>query len=121
VENSVKEAKGGFAGFNTETMAGGLRLTTVLPDSPAATAGLHAGDLIVRVEKSPASPRALALQLINKKSGDVLTLSVARDGGEQEVALKLAQNFTREFRFAAVTSPTALETLILKDWLRQAQ
>jgi predicted metalloprotease with PDZ domain len=121
VENSAKEAKGSFAGLNTQTVVGGLRITTVLPDSPAAAAGLHAGDMIVRVEKSPATPRTLASQLISRKPGDMLTLTVAGDGAEREAALKLAQNFTREFRFAAASSPAPLETLILKDWLRQAQ
>src|SRR6185312_14234876 len=42
-----------FAGINGEEAEGGVRLTNVIENGPAAKAGLKAGDIVIAVEEKP--------------------------------------------------------------------
>ncbi|MEX0748440.1 MAG: trypsin-like peptidase domain-containing protein [Candidatus Saccharimonadales bacterium] len=64
----------------------------VLPDSPAATAGLRAGDIIVAVNGAPVDyARPLAVHMSRFQAGDELELNVFRKQQQIEVAVKLAE------------------------------
>src|SRR5690606_38766231 len=60
------------------------------PDSPAAKAGIKAGDVITAVNGKPVEgPRELA-RMIGAMSPDTeVKLSIVRDGSEQTVAVRL--------------------------------
>lgn len=62
------------------------QLTQVMAGSPAAAAGLQAGDVIVRVNGSDTTDVALADE-IGKSPGAPVTLTVRRDGTEREVVV----------------------------------
>jgi hypothetical protein len=74
----------------------GVRVLEVLPDSPAAAAGLQAGDQIVAVDGKPLPPgAALAAMLKTHKPGDEITLEVQGDDGAGEtraVTVTLGEN-----------------------------
>jgi M6 family metalloprotease-like protein len=65
----------------------GVRVDTVAPDSPAATAGFKVGDRIVKVDGAEFTRASrLGDVMAEKRAGDVLAFAVRRDG--QEVVLK---------------------------------
>ena len=56
-----------------------------------------------------------------KKPGDKLKLQISRNGATQDIEAELGKNFTQTYNLQVEDSPTALQTAILKDWLRAAQ
>jgi hypothetical protein len=62
-------------------VAHGLRLMEIAEGSPAATAGLQAGDLLVAInDRSVADMYDMAYALAGRKAGDVLSLKLLRGG-----------------------------------------
>lgn len=70
----------------------GVLVTEVEPDSPAAKAGLRAGDVIVKVgDTEVASPDALHKAMGGTKPGGELALHVLRKGSRQKVTVTLGK------------------------------
>jgi S1-C subfamily serine protease len=63
---------------------------SVLPNSPAAKAGLREGDVITKLSGEAVDDGHSLTALIGKhKVGEEITLSIVRDGKDQEVKVKL--------------------------------
>ncbi|MBA3685681.1 MAG: DegQ family serine endoprotease [Planctomycetes bacterium] len=90
----------GYLGVNiqpvTTELAKGLKLPDrdgalvgdVVPDSPAAKAGVRAGDVIVAVDQDKVrDPRHLRLRVAQLAPGAKAALTLRRDGAEQKVDL----------------------------------
>jgi S1-C subfamily serine protease len=87
----------------------GILIASVVPNSPAAQAGLRGGqgeneriprggDVLVAVDGSPLRDMtSLASQLTGKRPGDTVQLTIVRDGREQQVRVTL-QAWPRESR-----------------------
>ena len=70
----------------------GVLVTEVVEGSPAAAAGLKAGDVVVKVgETDVASPDALHDTMAGTKPGDELKLQVLRKGTPKTVTAKLGE------------------------------
>lgn len=69
----------------------GLWVQTVTPDSPAAKAGILAGDVIVQLAGQPASSAALSMLLLTGRVGDSVAVEVLRAGVLHESTLILAE------------------------------
>ncbi len=66
----------------------GLRVTAVLPNSPGAAAGLEPGDLIVKVDGSPAS----SMESLNGEENSKAKLDIKKkDGAEKSVEVTRAR------------------------------
>jgi S1-C subfamily serine protease len=92
--------------FNMKTQGGAL-VEKVYPDSPAAKAGIKAGDQTVTVQgqqltvggdvitaadgQTISSADELIAFLAQKKPGDEVTLTIERDGKAQDVTITLAE------------------------------
>ncbi|HAT11373.1 MAG TPA: hypothetical protein DCS97_12450 [Planctomycetes bacterium] len=77
--------------FGGEAGTGAL-VGEVLDDGPAAKAGLVAGDVIVRADGRPvADPRQLRLQIAGVAPGSEITLTVLRDGREQDLRVTIGE------------------------------
>jgi serine protease Do len=67
-----------------------LRLARVVPDSPAARAGLQADDVLTRFDgKKVANLEGLRELLARKKAGDEVNVEVERDGEPMTLKVKL--------------------------------
>jgi len=67
------------------------RVTQVRPGTPAAKAGLKAGDEITAVDgKQIASADSLTGAISAKKPGDTVSITYTRNGKSQTVQVKLA-------------------------------
>ncbi|MCK7624119.1 trypsin-like peptidase domain-containing protein [Streptomyces sp. RS10V-4] len=65
----------------------------VTPGGPGARAGLRPGDVITRVDGAPVhSGEELIIKVRSHRPGDVLTLTVQRDGAERSVRLTLGSS-----------------------------
>jgi S1-C subfamily serine protease len=81
----------GVLGVNLDPAASGVVLQAVVPDSPAARAGLRAGDRILAVgEVEVADVQRFRGLLLNRWAGDRVRIRYERDGEEAEVEVELA-------------------------------
>jgi S1-C subfamily serine protease len=67
-------------------------LPSIIPDSPAAVAGLQDGDIIVSVDgQQITAEEDLSTLIVNFAPGDTVTLRVLRDNTAREVEITLAE------------------------------
>ncbi len=70
----------------------GVLVTEVVADSPAAKAGLLAGDVIVKAgDQETSSPDALHEAMGDTKPGDEMSLTVLRKGARKTITAKLGE------------------------------
>jgi S1-C subfamily serine protease len=70
----------------------GAILATVFPGSPAATAGLTTGDVVLAVDGQPVDTMLdLAGRIRRIQPGETTTLTILRDGGQLRVAVTLGE------------------------------
>ncbi|ADU32528.1 S1C family serine protease [Evansella cellulosilytica] len=74
-----------------EDIKGGIYIEDVIPDTPAAKAGIQAGDVIVELdgEKVKGANELRRYLYTEKKIGDTLTVGFYRQGEKQEVEITL--------------------------------
>jgi membrane-associated protease RseP (regulator of RpoE activity) len=86
-------ASGVFLGVSTREASGdqaGAEIVTVVPDSPAAGAGLQEGDVITAVDGSAVTgPAELAERIRSHDPGDQVTIAYNRGGNAAEVQVAL--------------------------------
>ncbi|RMF71440.1 MAG: PDZ domain-containing protein [Acidobacteria bacterium] len=78
----------------------GVLVNEVAEDSPAAKAGLEAGDLIVAIDGAPVDTvRALRRILGKHEPGDTVTVEIVRRGDRRSVQVTLGESKSRVFMF----------------------
>jgi carboxyl-terminal processing protease len=97
-----------------------LAVTDAAAGSPAAMAGLKAGDRIVEVDGAAATATVLNDAIDAKKPGEKIKLHVLRDGSALDIEVDVARNVKKTYRLSPVDGATPAQTAILNDWLRKA-
>jgi YidC/Oxa1 family membrane protein insertase len=106
-----QDDRSGYLGhLAAATVPEGCRIGVVGPGTPAARAGLAAGDVIVKVAGSPAADvRSLEDILAKTKPGQKVAIDVVRDGGPRTVEAVLERRplevVRPEFRGEPVADP----------------
>lgn len=69
---------------------GGVRIEEVVPDGPAARAGLQAGDVVLEIDgRTVESPEALVGAIAGRAPGDAVRLRVLRGGERIDLTVRL--------------------------------
>lgn len=79
-----------FLGVGIAQADTGVVITQVLPDSPAAQAGLKVGDIITAVNGVVVNPSTLVATIQNFEIGSQLDLSILRDKNQLDLDVTLA-------------------------------
>ncbi|EMI18994.1 M6 family metalloprotease domain protein [Rhodopirellula maiorica SM1] len=78
----------------------GVRVERVMPESPAADAGLRSGDIIVKCDKRAVSDaQTFASSVEDKGPGTKLQLTVKRDGDQKQISVTLGDRDEAPMRF----------------------
>ncbi len=80
----------GLMGVMIGNVERGVAIQGVVPDSAAATAGLHKGDLILDIDGSPITRTAdVKIAMLDRKPGDQVVVQILREGRKMAFRLKL--------------------------------
>ncbi len=83
----------GYFGAQLGPADAGVVIVAALPESPAARAGLRAGDVLVEVDgERPAGPTELAAYLREAGSGAKVRVNYLRSAAEHEIDVRLTAN-----------------------------
>ena len=84
----------GYLGVSGNDLLGqrGFEISSIVPNSPADTAGLQASDILLAVNGIPLEGAAQALELIGETRPEtILTFSVSRKGQLFDVPVTIAE------------------------------
>ena len=91
--------QGEFGGLGIEvgTEDGFVKVIAPIEDTPAARAGVRAGDLIIRIDDKPTKGMALndAVKLMRGKPKTPITLTISRKGEEAPLTIKIVRDVIR--------------------------
>jgi membrane-associated protease RseP (regulator of RpoE activity) len=88
----VRNDRGRNRGEETSARPAGLHIDEVYAGSPAQSAGLLAGDLLIAVNGRPVeSPRALQRLVAHSRPADTLRVTVQRESQSHEFSVALAE------------------------------
>jgi len=86
---------GEFGGLGIEVgmESGFVKVISPIDDTPAQRAGVHAGDLIVKLDDKPVKGMTLndAVKIMRGKPGTVLTLTIVREGEEKPLSIPITR------------------------------
>jgi len=82
------------SGLNSDVTYG-VVVTQVSPGTPAAKAGIQEGDVILAFDGQKLDQDALTALLLTHKAGDVITLTIVRDGKQSNVQVTLTARPTQ--------------------------
>jgi carboxyl-terminal processing protease len=92
-------SRGSFVGVGVQVEAadGAVRVVAPMPGTPAARAGLQAGDLIVRVDEQPlhGTPLADAIARMRGEPGTAVSLTIRRSGLADAFTVSLTRETIR--------------------------
>lgn len=106
-----------YIGANISESDGRLVIRSVPANTPAYKQGLNANDQIVAIDGFRASTAFLESYLRGKEPGDKVRLSLFRRDELRDVEITLGGNMNKDYRFAAVASPTAAQRELYRGYL----
>ena len=90
----------------------------VVAGSPAYNAGLNANDELIALNGYRVRSSELNDRIGEMKPGDVVTVTVMRDGMLREFKVTLASNPVPEYTVTKTKNPTSLQKAIYESWLK---
>ena len=89
---SVERIDHTWHGLVCRTCGTGAVIESVHSQSPAESIGMRAGDIVLRVgDKSVTSQLDIERALLGRKAGEIVAVTITREGGEENLSLALAK------------------------------
>jgi predicted metalloprotease with PDZ domain len=107
-----------YLGAIVEDVNGKLIISAIEGNSPAQQAKLAVNDEIKALDGAKVDAAALNAAMALKKPGDKITLSVTRAGKDIDADVHLGHKMQRSFKIIPMANPDALQSAILKDWMK---
>ena len=101
--------------LGVEMRGGGLKISSVMRDSPAYNDGLNVNDEILQINGS--KPDDITKYVSNKKIGDIIEVKVRRDGLEKKYNITLQRNPTKNYVIEALPNQSNTQKELYKKWL----
>jgi predicted metalloprotease with PDZ domain len=120
VSFKTEEAPGAYLGLNMQTRDGKLIVAGISAGSPAQNKIVEQ-DQILEVDGAIATPKAINDLLFAHRPGDKIKLKISRNGTTQELEITLEKNVKKTYQIQPAPNATALQSAILKAWLRAAE
>ena len=105
-----------FLGANTSAASRWL-VASVVRDSPAAVAGLNAGDEIMQIDALPRPTDGLDAWVATRKVGESVGLTVKRDGLPRNLKITLGRSPFVNFQITKNSTTAAVQADLYKKWL----
>lgn len=100
--NDARDAAPGTLGVRLRGRERGVEITAVMPNSPAAEAGVRVGDLVLRVDNTPVANTDELVRMVQANpAGSVIELEIDRQGLRGPLEITLASE-TEVYRRAAL-------------------
>ena len=106
-------------GASTTIKNGRLMVTRVYHGTAAYNDGLYVNDEIVAINGYRVADNDMTTLVDNHKAGDVLTLTLSRDGIMTEIKVTLQNDKNVNYRIVPIDRPTEKQELIYKKWLSE--
>lgn len=101
LENNARlnqDSRQGYLGVFIEDSEDGVAVTRVQRGSPAAEAGVRAGDIIISIDGTPIESAEQVIELVRAKApGDEITLLLNRPSGDENVEVELTVTLGARF------------------------
>ena len=101
--------------LGVEMRGSGVRITSVMRDSPAYNDGLNVNDEILQIDGS--KPDDITKYVSNKKIGDIIEVKVRRDGLEKKYNITLQRNPAKNYVIEALPNQSKEQMEMYKKWL----
>src|ERR1043166_5339496 len=92
--NIATTGKFGGLGIDVQMQNGFVRVVSPIDDTPAAKAGIQAGDLIVKIDETPVKGLSLteAVQKMRGDPGTKVSLTVVREGAQAPLLMEMKRD-----------------------------
>jgi len=101
--------------LGVEMKGGGLKVTSVMRDSPAYNDGLNVNDEILQIDGS--RPEDITKFIATKKIGDIIEVKVRRDGLEKKYNVTLRRNPNKSYVIEGLPNQSKEQMELYKKWL----
>ncbi|MEJ5993328.1 PDZ domain-containing protein [Pedobacter sp. Du54] len=104
--------------FSAAATGGRVIITSIVRGSGAWNGGINVNDEIVSIDDVPAEANLDRMpQIANKNVGDVVKVSIIRDGLKQNLAVTLGNNNAVRYKTTIKEDATPLQLAVRKKWM----
>ena len=118
IDTNITAIPGAWLGVSVRERGDSLNIVAVDWDSPAWNAGLRAGDKILEADGKKINKKLFDEMMAVKKPGDKLNLVILHNNNSNMMDLVFGQKKEKSFAITPMAKPNALQSAILKGWLK---
>ena len=101
-------------GFDGNLRGNGFAVESVEPNSPASSAGLRPGDVILKIDGLPAIDYS-----IDSAAGKTVKLTILRANKETEIPMTFGSRTSKAFALVSLPNPSPQQLKVRKGWLHE--
>jgi predicted metalloprotease with PDZ domain len=106
-----------YVGISTHDADDMLMISSVVQGSPAADAGLDAGDEIVALNGMKITSSKLSSRIGDMKEGDIAKFTIIRHDKTRDIDVTIKNTQSTSYKIEKVESPSELQKTIYESWL----